>query len=120
VPLFAPGRSHDAIAAFAFEHVHGAYRRAHVTFRYVVEEGLAYQRSLATTDAQIEHVSAPLTLEAVALLVNQRLVREGDLARVGVDDIRAAVAYATHPLVAALTVDRNGRISIERLLEADS
>jgi hypothetical protein len=48
VPLFAPGRMSAAIAAFAYAHVHGERKRAHVTYRYVLEEGLRYHELLAS------------------------------------------------------------------------
>jgi hypothetical protein len=67
----------------------------------MLEEGLAYQRSLTTADTQVQRTNAPLTIESLTLLVNQRLERNGDLARMGTDDIRAAVAIATSPLIAA-------------------
>jgi hypothetical protein len=65
-PLLAPGRASDAIAEFVVLHVHGARKRAHVAYRYVLEEGLAYQELLANADPQVQRTTAPLTVEAAA------------------------------------------------------
>ena len=89
VPLFAPGRSSDTIAEFTLLHVHGDRKRAHVAYRYVLEEGLAYQELLANADPEIERPTAPLTVEALAVLVNERLARDGELGRVSLDDCAA-------------------------------
>jgi len=105
VPLFAAGRMSDAIAEFTHLHVHGARKRAHVAYRYVLEEGLAYQELLANADPQVEPAAAPLTVEALAVLVNERLARDGELGRVSLDDVRNAVAYGAHPLVDTMAVD---------------
>ena len=73
--LFAPGRSADAIAAFRADHVHGPYSLARLAMRYAMEEGLAYQRSLATEAGA--PANALLTADSITLLVNQRMAREG-------------------------------------------
>lgn len=112
LPLFAPGRASAAIAAFAFAHVHGARKRAHVAYRYVLEEGLRYQELLASADAEVQKTSAPLTAEALAVLVNERLARDGELGRVSIDDVRGAVAYGAHPLVDTMSVDGE-RVTVE-------
>ncbi len=111
-PLFAPGRASDAIAEFTLLHVHGERKRAHVAYRYVLEEGLAYQELLANADPQVQRTSAPLTVEALAVLVNERLAREAQLGRVSLDDIRRAVAYGVHPLVDTMSLDGD-RVTIE-------
>ena len=67
----------------------------------MLEEGLAYQRSLTTADTQVQRTNAPLTIESLTLLVNQRLQHNNDLARMGTDDIRSALAIATSPLIEA-------------------
>jgi len=112
VPLFAPGRASAAIASFAYAHVHGARKRAHVAYRYVLEEGLRYQELLAGADPEVQRTSAPLTVEALAVLANERLAREGELGRVSLDDVRGAIAYGTHPLVDTLAVDGE-RVTVE-------
>jgi hypothetical protein len=112
VPLFAPGRMSDAISEFAHLHVHGERKRAHVAYRYVLEEGLAYQELLAITDPQVQPAAAPLTVEALAVLVNERLARDGELGRVSLDDVRRAVAYGAHPLVDTISVDGD-RVTVE-------
>lgn len=112
VPLFASGRSAAAIAAFVFEHLHGARKRAHIAYRYVLEEGLRYQELLASDDPEVQRPAAPLTLEALAVLVNERLAREAELGRVSVDDIRAAVTLGTHPLIDTIAVDGD-RVRVE-------
>jgi len=111
-PLFAPGRMSQAIAEFAHLHVHGDRKRAHVTYRYVLEEGLAYQELLANADPQVQRPTAPLTAEALAVLVNERLARDGELGRVSLDDIRRAIIYGTHPLVDTMSLDGD-RVTIE-------
>jgi hypothetical protein len=68
----------------------------------MLEEGLKYQRSLCEADTQVQHVNAPLSVDSLTLLVNQRLEREGDLARASLDDIRAAIAVAASPLIGAV------------------
>jgi hypothetical protein len=112
VPLFAPGRMSAAIAAFAYAHVHGERKRAHVAYRYVLEEGLRYQELLASADPEVQRTSAPLTVEALAVLVNERLAREGELGRVSIEDVRGAVVYGTHPLVDTMAVDGE-RVTVE-------
>jgi len=112
VPLFVPGRASAAIVAFAYAHVHGERKRAHVAYRYVLEEGLRYQELLASADPEVQKTSAPLTVEALAVLVNERLAREGELGRVSIDDVRAVIAYGTHPLVDTMAVDGE-RVTVE-------
>ncbi len=112
VPLFAPGRASDAIAEFTQRHVHGNRKRAHVAYRYVLEEGLAYQELLANADPQVQRPVAPLTVEALAVLVNERLARDGELGRVSLDDVRGAVTYGVHPLVDTMSLDGD-RVTIE-------
>ncbi len=112
VPLFAPGRASDAIAKFTQLHVHGNRKRAHVAYRYVLEEGLAYQELLANADPQVQRPVAPLTVEALAVLVNERLARDGELGRVSLDDVRGAVTYGVHPLVDTMALDGD-RVTIE-------
>ena len=112
VPLFAPGRASAAITSFAHAHVHGERKRAHVAYRYVLEEGLRYQELLASADPEVQKTSAPLTVEALAVLVNERLARDGELGRVSIDDVRGAVAYGTHPLVDTMAVDGE-RVTVE-------
>jgi hypothetical protein len=102
--LYAPGRSHDAIAAFVHQERHGVRQRAHITLRLVLEAGLEYQLSLAHQDPQVERVPAPLTAEALVVLVNQRLAAEGDLGRIGVADVQRAIDFASDPLVGAVSV----------------
>jgi hypothetical protein len=54
----------------------------------------------------------PLTAEALAVLVNERLARDGELGRVSLDDVRGAVRYGAHPLVDTMSLDGN-RVIIE-------
>lgn len=112
-PLFSPGRQSDAIANFVFAHLHGSRERALVAFRYAMEEGLKYQRSLIDGDAQLQPQDAPLTVEALAMLVNQRLAAEDDAGRVGVEDVRRAVDLATHPAVGFMSRDANGAVFVQ-------
>jgi hypothetical protein len=92
--------------------VHGAGKRAHVAYRFVLEEGLAYQELLAVADPQVQRTVAPLTIEALAVLVNERLARDGELGRVSLDDVRGAVTYGAHPLVDTMSLDGD-RVIIE-------
>ena len=120
LPLFAPGRASDAIAEFTLLHVHGTRKRAHVAYRYVLEEGLAYQELLSNADPLVQRTVAPLTVEALAVLVNERLAHEHQLGRVSLDDIRGAVTYGAHPLVDTISLNA-GRVTIEaRWLERPS
>ena len=105
--LVCAGRQSQAIADFAFEHLHGARKRALTTWHYAMEEGLKYQRSLLTDDPLRERVNAPLTVESLALLVNERLAAELDEGRASVDDVRAAVALASHPAIGVARVEGN-------------
>jgi hypothetical protein len=114
VPLFSPGRVADSVIAFRAEHLHGAHQRAHVVLRYVMEEGLAYQESL-TNDGSGD----ALTAEALAVLVNQRLQRENNLARCSSADVNRALAVATSPVFSGATESANGSIVIERRLGID-
>jgi len=102
VPLLAAGRASQRVADFTFEHAHGARQRARIVLRFMLEEGLAYQRSLCEADTQVQGVNAPLSVDSLTLLVNQRLEREGDLARASQDDVRAAIAIGVSPLIGAV------------------
>lgn len=95
--LLAPGRAADSVAAFRSEHLHGRNTLARLALQYAMEEGLAYQKSLATEDGQV--ADALVTAEALTLLVNQRMAREGMLGRCSNDDIRSALALATSDLL---------------------
>ncbi len=114
VPLFAPGRAADSVTAFRAEHVHGAHQRAHIVLRYVMEEGLAYQSTLANDGS-----GDALTPESLAVLVNQRLQREGNVARCSSDDVRGALAVAASPVFGGVTERANGGYVIERRLGAE-
>ena len=96
-PLFAGGRSSTQIQAFTFEHAHGAWKRARVALRYALTEGYRYQTILAQQPADAERIESPLTVEVLVALVNQRLMKENALGRVGIDDVAAAMAYAGAP-----------------------
>jgi bifunctional non-homologous end joining protein LigD len=106
VPLLAAGRASERVSDLIFQHQHGARQRASIVLRFMLEEGLTYQRSLCEADTQVQHVNAPLSVDSLTLLVNQRLEREGDLARASLDDIRSAIAVAASPLIGA--VDQTG------------
>jgi hypothetical protein len=93
--LFEAGRRSQDVATFCFEHTHGAWKRARVALKYALEEGYTYQTVLASQPEDVERVKSPLTVEVLAALVNQRLMRENALGRVGTDDIAAAMIYAT-------------------------
>jgi hypothetical protein len=114
VPLFAPRRAADNVAAFHAEHLHEAYQRAHVILRYMMEEGLAYQESLANDGS-----GDALTAEALAVLVNQRLQRENDLARCSSADVHNALAVATSLVFGGATQSVAGGFVIERRLGLD-
>jgi bifunctional non-homologous end joining protein LigD len=101
-PLLAPGRAAQRITDLIFEQQHGARQRASVVLRFMLEEGLNYQRSLCQADTQVQQVNAPLSVDSLTLLVNQRLEREADLARAGPDDIRSAITVAVSPLFGAV------------------
>jgi hypothetical protein len=98
-PLFAAGRVADAVVAFRGEHVFGAYKRARVALTYALQQGLAYQTSLATDGAAID---APLTVDALTMLVNERMACEGMLGRCSTADIAGVVAVARSPWYAAM------------------
>jgi hypothetical protein len=108
--LFAPGRRADDISAFCFEHLNGAWKKAHVVLSYVLSEGLAYQIGVAPSDSQVDKPHAPLTVEVLTALVNQRLALEGDFARASIEDVCSAVALARHPLLAAARVAADGSV----------
>jgi DNA primase len=114
VPLFAAGREREAIARFVFAHLHGARQRADVAYRAVCEEGLRYQDALVASDPATERASAPLDAAALAVLVNMRLVQAGDLGRIGIEDVRAAIAFGTHPSVATLAVEGEHVVVVAR------
>jgi hypothetical protein len=56
----------------------------------------------------VQHVNAPLSVDSLMLLVNQRLERDGDLARASQDDIRAAITSAASPLLGAVALGFSG------------
>jgi hypothetical protein len=99
--LLTPGSAHQRITDALFEHRHGPRQRATIALRLMWEEALKYQRSLTTADTQIQTTDAALTIESLTLLVNQRLERENDPARMNTTDIAAAISIATSPLIAA-------------------
>jgi hypothetical protein len=111
--LLEPGRARTRVDAFVEAAQHGARKRARVTLQLLLEVGLDYQLSLVRADSQVERVSAPLTVEALVVLINERLAAESDLGRVGVDDVRRAIAFASDPLVDAVSVDGEA-IYVER------
>jgi hypothetical protein len=78
----------------------------------VLEEGLRYQELLASDDPEVQRPSAPLTLEALAVLVNERLAREAEPGRLSIDDIQGAVTLGAHPLIDTIAVDGD-RVTIE-------
>jgi hypothetical protein len=102
------------VAAFRAEHLHGTHQRAHVVLRYVMEEGLVYQASLASDGS-----GDALTAEALAVLVNQRLQREQNVARCSSEDVRSALAVAASPVFGGVTERANGGFVIERRLGMD-
>jgi Holliday junction resolvase len=113
-PLFKGGRRSDDIAAFCFEHRHGAWKRARVALNYALEEGYNYQVALSAQSSDIEHVKSPLTVEVLAALVNQGLMRENALGRVGTDDIAAAMTYACAAVLPMATkTDTGFRIEVK-------
>ncbi len=112
--IFAPGRQSSAVADLVFDHIHGDRERAIIALRYSLEEGLAYQTSLTPADGQAQRpVNAPLTIEALTMLVNQRLDREGDSGRVNVDDVRSAMALASHPALGLVSYKSSGEVYVE-------
>jgi DNA primase len=111
-PLFAPGRVADALVAFRATHLHGPYQQAWIAMEYAMQEGLAYQESLAVE--RTDPVDAPLTVEALTLLVNQRMAREGMLGRCSVQHVREAVAIAASAAVGAASIAPTGEVTIER------
>jgi DNA primase len=113
-PLFAPGRVADAMVAFRAEHLHGAYTRARLALQYAMQEGLAYQKSLAAEGGPPD--DALLTVEALTLLVNQRMSREGMLGRCSNDDIRAALTVATSASVGLTDAVSSSGYVIERAI----
>jgi hypothetical protein len=101
-PLLKAGRASERVNDFIFEHHHGARQRATIVLRLMLEEGLNYQRSLCQSDTQVQHVDATHSVDSLTVLVNQRLEREGDLARASQDNIRAAIAVAASALFNAV------------------
>jgi Holliday junction resolvase len=101
-PLFAGGRASSHVQAFAFEHVHGAWKRARIALRYALAEGYRYQATLAQQPADAERIESPVTVEVLVALINQRLMQENALGRVGIDDVTTAMTYLAapaHPMV---------------------
>jgi hypothetical protein len=102
IPLLAAGRASERVTDFTCSHEHGARERTRLVLRFMLEEGLKYQRSLCEADTQVQSVNAPLSIDSLTLLVNQRLQREGDFARATQDHIRAAISIAALPLIGAV------------------
>lgn len=111
-PLFAPGRVSDAIGVFRAEHLHGAYTRACLAFRYAMEEGLAYQESLIT-ELGATPDDALLTAEAVTLLINQRMARERMFGRCSIGDVRRAIAFGSLPIIGSFLTLPQDALTIE-------
>jgi hypothetical protein len=65
---------------------------------WVMEEELAYQVSLASDGS-----GDALAAEALAVLVNQRLRREGNVARCNSADVRGALVVAASPVLGGVT-----------------
>ena len=110
-PLFAAGRVAEAVVAFRAEHLHGRYTRARLALQYAMEEGLAYQRSLMTNADTAE--DALLSAEALTVLVNGRMAREGMAGRCSLGDLRAAIDAATSDLISHASRLPSGAVMIE-------
>ncbi|MBC5827938.1 MAG: hypothetical protein GIW99_09715 [Candidatus Eremiobacteraeota bacterium] len=110
LPLLKPGRRSGDIVEFCHEHAHGAWQRAHIAVVYAYVELFAYQRSLVTTDLPALRVQASVDLETLTYMVNERLAKEGDTGRLGVEDIRQAVGYLSAPTVGAVRVADDGSV----------
>ena len=117
--LFQPGRRGDDIFDFSFAHLHGAWKRAHVTLRYVLETGLAFQSQMVAEKPDSGIPDAPLTAEVLTELVNERLRAEHDFGRIGVEDVRQALQVASSPPVNAVRYTPEGEVTITRAVEID-
>jgi hypothetical protein len=77
-----------------------------------MQEGLAYQASLAAQTGPLDDEF--LTVEALTLLVNQRMAREGMLGRCSNADVRSAIALATTDLFGLVSLASTNEVFIER------
>ena len=95
-PLLAPGFAEDRVADAVWERGHGRAKRV-----AVIAETLAAAGWEAQVSAAGDRTDAPrLTEDAAMLLVDARLLAAGAHLECSRDDVRAAVAYLTSPLVA--------------------
>lgn len=101
-PLLAPGFAAERVAAAAWERAHGRAKRVAVIAETLVAAGWDAQVAAAGDRTDAPH----LTEDAAMLLVDARLRSAGAHAQCARDDVRAAFAYLTSPLVArALPLD---------------
>lgn len=95
-PLLAPGFAEDRVADALWERTHGRAKRIAVIAETIAAAGWDAQLGAAGDKA-----NAPrLTEDAAMLLVDTRLRATGAHVECSRDDVRAAFAYLTSPLVA--------------------
>ncbi len=97
-PCFEPGYAADALTDLQWNRTHGRAKRVRVISELLVQAGLALQTDAARTGPAAE---APhLTLDTAIALVDQRLAQLGSAHACTRDDVTAAIAYLTNPLIA--------------------
>ena len=92
---FAPGFAADALASIAWEREHGRAKRVRVIAEKLVAIGMREQRE----SAGVPNDAPTMTEDAAMLLTDDELREEGSTAHCSREDVRAAFAYLTHPLV---------------------
>jgi hypothetical protein len=96
-PVFAPGYAEDHLPALVWERTHGRAKRVAVTAQLLRE--VVWRRQVAVLGHRDD---APVISEdAAMLLVDEELEKRGSTAVSTRDDVRAAFAYLTSPLIRA-------------------
>ena len=95
-PLLAPGFAEDRVADALWERAHGRAKRVAVIAETLVDAGWEAQVAGAGNRADAPHLNE----DAAMLLVDARLRTGGAHLACSRDDVRAAFAYLTSPLVA--------------------
>jgi Restriction endonuclease len=95
--VFAPGFAEDHLPALVWERTHGRAKRVAVTAQLIRE--VVWRRQVAVLGHRDD---APVISEDAAMvLVDEELEKRGSTAVSSRDDVRAAFAYLTSPLVRA-------------------
>jgi restriction endonuclease len=95
--VFAPGYAEDHLPALVWERTHGRAKRVAVTVQLIRE--VVWRRQVAVLGHRND--APAISEDAAMLLVDEELEKRGSTAVSTRDDVRAAFAHLTSPLVRA-------------------